>query len=114
MPEMDKRKLHPSAGRPDSHAMDQSKARTLILLHRRRWRSDASDDAIARRAQRAYFGIAMMFVGVAFSMSLLQPAARVIIFPGYFLAAAIAGRASWRFRQIRKLLTDADAKTNSH
>jgi cobalamin biosynthesis protein CobD/CbiB len=94
--------------------MDKSKAKALIELHRRRWRSKASDDSIARRAQRTYFGIAMMCVCLAFSMSLLLPKARVIIFPGYFLAAAIACWASWRFRQIRNLLSDSDAKTDSH
>jgi cobalamin biosynthesis protein CobD/CbiB len=94
--------------------MDKSKAKALIELHRHRWRSEASDDSIARRAQRTYFGIAMMCVCLAFSMSLLLPALRVIIFPGYFVAAAIAYWVSWRFRQIRKLLSDSDAKTDSH
>jgi hypothetical protein len=94
--------------------MDKSKAMALIELHRRRWRSKASDDSIARRAQRTYVGIAMMFVCVAFSMSFVLPAARVIIFPGYSLGAAIAYWASWRFRKIRKPLSDSNAKTDSN
>jgi hypothetical protein len=94
--------------------MDKSKAKALIELQRRRWRSEASDDSIARRAQRLYFVIAMACVSLAFSLSLLLPTARVIIYPGSFLAAAIAYWVSWRFGQIRKLLSDSDAKTDPH
>src|ERR1035441_4777014 len=47
--------------------MDKLKAAELIQQQRRRWRSQASDLAIARRAERAYFALAMGYVCIAAS-----------------------------------------------
>jgi len=93
--------------------MDIPRAKALIEQQRCRWRSQASDVAVARRAERAYLGIAIMFMFLSFSLSLLLPAVRALIFPCCFLTAAMAYWQSWRFRQVRNLLRGSDATTDS-
>jgi hypothetical protein len=98
--------------------MDKLKAAELIQQQRRRWRSQASDLAIARRAERAYFALAMGYVCIAASfIALYQHSSlfpRIVGPMGFFIGAAILYWQSRRFTQIRRLLSATDGKTDSH
>jgi len=89
--------------------MDKLKAEEMIRQQRRRWRSQDTDIAIARRAERAYIGCAMMFVSVAAALSLLFQAlpARIVGSAGFILGALVFYCYSRRFTQVRKMLADS-------
>ena len=96
--------------------MDHHKAAALIAQHRRHWRLHEPDGAIARRAERSYRTAAVVFGIVAVGDAFTDLASSR--FTGWrvglglvILAAAIAFYwQSYRFTQIRRLLTDAAAK----
>ena len=94
--------------------MNESKAAALIEQHRRRWRSAASDDAIARRAERTYLALAIMHAGMVPVFAGLFHAAGFLLSVGlpvaFLIAGAIYFRQSRRFTQIRRHLSEADAK----
>jgi len=71
--------------------------------------------AIARRAERAYFALAMMFACIGTSLTLVQrtPSGRVMSLVGFLFGAFVFYLHSRRFGQIRKLLTSSDAKSDT-
>jgi Flp pilus assembly protein TadB len=95
--------------------MDKLEAAALIKQQRRRWQSQESDRAIAERAERAYFGLAMMYVCIAISLALLLPTltAKVMAAAGFVFCAVILYLQSRRFAQVRKFLAASDAKPDS-
>jgi hypothetical protein len=96
--------------------MNKSKALALVQQLRRRWRSQESDTAIARRAERVFFRVALVyfifcpvFVGVA----ILSVRPVYYILAGTFLiCGALLFWRSRRFSQVLRVLLDggADAK----
>jgi hypothetical protein len=96
--------------------MDKQKAAEMIECQRRRWRSQDSDSAIARRAERAYFALAMLFVCIGTSLTLVQrtPFGRVVSLVGCLFGALGFYFHGRRFGQIRKLLASSDATSDIH
>ena len=96
--------------------MNKLKAAEIIQKQRRLWRSQDSDLAIARRDERVYFSLAMMDVAVGISLTLVLDTqfGRVAILVGFLVGACLFLFHSRRFSQIRKLLVDSDAKTETH
>jgi len=86
--------------------MDRNKAAEIIERQRRRWHSQDSDVNIARRAERVYFRLAVIYVGVGTLLTLVQPTpfAQVAILAGFFFGASLFFWQGRRFTQIRKLL----------
>jgi hypothetical protein len=98
--------------------MNQSKATSLIAQHRRRWRSQDSDDVVARRAERTYLALAIMHAGMVGVFSVLFHSAgflpRVALPAAFLMAGAIYFWQSRRFTHIRRCLRETDAKIASH
>jgi hypothetical protein len=98
--------------------MNKLKATALIDQHRRRWRSQGSDDAIARRAERTYLGLALMNACMAAAFAALfhasGPLPRIALPVSCLIAGAIYYWQSRRFTQIRRLLSGSDAQMVSH
>jgi CHASE2 domain-containing sensor protein len=93
--------------------MNKSKATVLIEQHRRRWRSQASDEVIVRRAERTYLALAILHIGLVGVFAALFPAAGFLprAVPVAFLIAGVAYFwESRRFTQIRRCLSETDAK----
>jgi F0F1-type ATP synthase assembly protein I len=82
-----------------------SKSSNLLAKQRQRWQSQESDDALARRAQRIYLRLSLIYLlcAVAF-FTLLSSAAtalRVLGATGCFIGAFIFYWQSRRFAKIR-------------
>jgi hypothetical protein len=90
--------------------MDKLKAAEIIAKQRRRWRSQDSDLAIARRAERVYLALGCSYLCLASSfVALFQHSsffARIAGPAGFFIGAVIFFWHSRRFGQIRKLFSD--------
>lgn len=91
--------------------MDIRKANEMIERQRRRWRSQDPDLAIARRAERVYFALAMGFFVIGISLSLIG---RGVLLIGFLVGAFLFLLHSRRFAQIQKLLVNSAAKTDAH
>jgi hypothetical protein len=97
--------------------MNKLKAEEMIQKQRRRWRSQDSDMAIARRAERVYLALGGAFLCIASSFIVLYQHSGLlpkIGGAGFYIGAVIFFWHSRRFGQIRKLLADSDAKTDPH
>ena len=73
--------------------MNKSKATALIDQHRLRWRSQGTDYAIARRAERTYLGLSVMNAGMVAAFAALfhasGPWPRIALPVGFLIAGAI-------------------------
>jgi hypothetical protein len=92
--------------------MDRLKAKALIDLQRRRWRSQATDVALARRAQRACLGLAVGWVagGAGFTASAAvsgKVAPFLCLGLGQLIGSVFFFWQSRRFAQAGILLADA-------
>jgi len=96
--------------------MDKHKAAEMIERQRRRWRSQDSDLAIARRAERIYFALAIVYACLGTAAGLVQHTwfARAAILTGFLSGAIILCWQSRRFGLIRKSLVISDAKSGKH
>ena len=101
-----------------AHVMQKSAAKKLIEKHRRHWHSQESDIAVARRAERNYFGVGLMFVGIAL-IDLIESAlgAGLTTYRITFAAIILSVGAffwwqSYRFTRIRRMLTDTETNSN--
>ena len=93
--------------------MDKFQAFSLLLKQRQYWRSQEPDDILARRAERVFFRVAMVFFFVSLWMA--GVAAVWHIRPFYFAAVAqlVAGaflyRRSPRVSQVVRVLAEINA-----
>lgn len=98
--------------------MEKSAALKLIEKHRQFWRSRESDADIARRAERIYLGIGLMFIGFGLidlvdSVSSDRLTSYRISFAAIvFSAGALLCWQSYRFALVRRLFTDAESDSN--
>jgi len=99
-----------------STTMNNLKASQMIARQRRRWHSQDSDLAIARRAERVYFGLAIMYMGIGTSLTLVQRTqfGRAAILAGFLFGALLFIWKSHRFAQIRRMLVADNTKPNAH
>jgi hypothetical protein len=90
--------------------MDKLKAAEIIQKQRRRWRSQDSDLAIARRAERVYLALGCLYLCIVSSfIALYQHSslfARIAGPAGFVAGAVVFYWHSRRFGEIRKLLSD--------
>jgi hypothetical protein len=95
--------------------MDKSTAIALIEKQRRRWGSQASDEVVARRAERVFRGLAAAWLCIGVSLSAVQHTTmfRILHAATFLFGAVIFYWQSRRFAQVRKLLSSSDAKTDT-
>ncbi len=88
----------------------------MIHQQRRRWQSQESDLAIARRAERAYSGLSKMFAIVALIFVALARNHPPFVMGavGFVVGSAILFWQSKQFAEVQKILAESDQETDSH
>jgi hypothetical protein len=90
--------------------MDKLEAAELIKQQRRRWPSEAPDEFIARRAQRGYHKMAVIFavLGAAEAgMAALWLRGLYVMAAGFLTGAVFLYWQSRRYAKVLKVLRDA-------